>query len=206
MSEDTHNKLNQIKRSFRLMMNGVTAQSMRSKGLDYKLNWGTNIIDLKTMAQEYGKDYDLAVALWKESIRECKILATLIMPANQMHEELACTWMDQAQTQEMAEMLALNLFQYLSYASKLAYRWLASDKALYQICAFQILSKCFIKGEKPDDKDISVFLSQACVALQDENLSVRHAAMNCVIHFMDLGKEYDLSAREALSKARIDII
>ena len=178
MSEDTHNKLNQIKRSFRLMMNGVTAQSMRSKGLDYKLNWGTNIIDLKTMAQEYGKDYDLAVALWKESIRECKILATLIMPANQMHEGLACTWMDQ----------------------------LASDKALYQICAFQILSKCFIKGEKPDDKDISVFLSQACVALQDENLSVRHAAMNCVIHFMDLGKEYDLSAREALSKARIDII
>ena len=184
MSEDTHNKLNQIKRSFRLMMNGVTAQSMRSKGLDYKLNWGTNIIDLKTMAQEYGKDYDLAVALWKESIRECKILATLIMPANQMHEELACTWMDQAQTQEIAEMLALNL----------------------QICAFQILSKCFIKGEKPDDKDISVFLSQACLALQDENLSVRHAAMNCVIHFMDLGKEYDLSAREALSKARIDII
>ena len=80
------------------MMNGVTAQSMRSKGLDYKLNWGTNIIDLKTMAQEYGKDYDLAVALWKESIRECKILATLIMPANQMHEELACTWMDQTQT------------------------------------------------------------------------------------------------------------
>ena len=206
MPEDTQNKLNQIKRSFRLMMNGVTAQSMRSKGLDYKLNWGTNIVDLKTMAQEYGKDFDLAEALWKDNIRECKILETLIMPANQMREELACTWMDQAQTQEIAEMLALNLFQHLSFASKLAYRWLASDKALYQICAFQILSKCFIKGEKPDNKDISAFLSLACVALQDDNLSVRHAAMNCVIHFMDIGKEYDLIAREALSKARIDII
>lgn len=206
MSEDTQNKLNQIKRSFRLTMNGVTAQSMRSKGLNYKLNWGTNIVDLRTMAQEYGKDYDLAIALWEESIRECKILATMIMPANQMHEELACTWIEQAQTQEVAEMLALNLFQYLSFAPKLAYRWLASDKALYQICAFQILSKCFIKGEKPDEGAISAFLAHACVALQDENLSVRHAAMNCIIHFMDLGNEYDLIAHETLSKALIDII
>ena len=29
-----------IKQSFRLLMNGVTAQSMRDKGVQYKLNWG----------------------------------------------------------------------------------------------------------------------------------------------------------------------
>ena len=80
---DTAEKLRQIKQSFRLRMNGSTSRSMREKGVDYHINWGVSLPDLKQMAKEYGKDYDLAIALWKEDIRECKILATMIMPAEQ---------------------------------------------------------------------------------------------------------------------------
>ena len=54
-----------IKQSFRLLMNGVTAQSMRDKGVQYKLNWGASLLHLREMAEEYEKDYDLAIALWK---------------------------------------------------------------------------------------------------------------------------------------------
>ena len=80
MTEQTHEKLKAIKQSFRLMMNGVAARSMRDKGLDYKINWGVSLPDLQTMAREYEQDYELAIELWKEDIRECKILATLLMP------------------------------------------------------------------------------------------------------------------------------
>ena len=38
MNEETHQKLMTIKRSFRLLMNGPGSQSMRDKGLGYKLN------------------------------------------------------------------------------------------------------------------------------------------------------------------------
>ena len=38
-----------IKQSFRLMMNGITAKSMRDKGLDYHLNWGISVPDLKNI-------------------------------------------------------------------------------------------------------------------------------------------------------------
>ena len=109
MNEETHQKLMTIKRSFRLLMNGPGSQSMRDKGLGYKLNWGVPFYELKKMAQEYGKDYDLAIELWKEDIRECKILATLIMPADRMLAEITDIWMEQVQSQEMAEMLAFNL-------------------------------------------------------------------------------------------------
>ena len=103
MNEETHQKLMTIKRSFRLLMNGPGSQSMRDKGLEYKLNWGVPFYELKKMAQEYGKDYDLAIELWKEDIRECKILATLIMPADRMLAEITDIWMEQVQSQEMAE-------------------------------------------------------------------------------------------------------
>ena len=81
MDQEIKQKINTIKQSFRLYMNGPVSQSMREKGVNYKLNWGVSFSDLQRQALEYGKDRLLAVELWKESIRECRILATLIMPA-----------------------------------------------------------------------------------------------------------------------------
>ena len=111
MTELIHEKLKRIKQSFRPLMNGVVAQSMREKGLNYHLNWGVTLTDLQKMAEEYGKDYELAVELWKENIRECKILATLIMPAEQMFPELVDLWMEQTDTTEIAEQACFNLYQ-----------------------------------------------------------------------------------------------
>ena len=49
---DIQQKVKEIKQSFRQMMDGATAQSMRQKGLDYKLNWGATLPRLKEMAAE----------------------------------------------------------------------------------------------------------------------------------------------------------
>ena len=75
---DISERLREIKQSFRLMMNGVASQSMREKGLDYKLNWGAPFTSLKEKAEEIGKDYDLSIALWKEDIRECYVMVMII--------------------------------------------------------------------------------------------------------------------------------
>ena len=116
MKQETQDRLKQIKQRFRLMMNGMASQSMREKGLGYSINWGISLPALKTLAEEYGKDYDLAIELWKENIRECKILATLIMPPADMKADLACLWVSQIPNQEVAAMVAFNLFQYIDSA------------------------------------------------------------------------------------------
>lgn len=63
---DNNEKLKAIKRSFRLFMNGVTSQSMREKGLDYKINWGISQPDLRRIASSYDKDMELADMLGGE--------------------------------------------------------------------------------------------------------------------------------------------
>ena len=201
MKEETQDKLKHIKQSFRLRMNGVAAQSMREKGTEYKINWGINLIELKQMAKEYGKDYDLAIQLWKEDIRECKILATLIMPAEKMLPEIVDLWMEQTRSQEIAEMAAFNLYQHLDYAPVLAYQWIASDNDLYQISGYQLLSRLFAKGQEPNDRGINEFLDQATTALKATNSGVRHAALNCISRFADLGQSYETVARGALKAA-----
>ena len=198
MNEETHQKLMKIKRSFRLLMSGPTSQSMTQKGLGYKINWGVPFIELKKMALEYGKDYELAIELWKEDIRECKILATLIMPAEKMLPEITDIWMEQVKSQEMAEMLAFNLLQHVDYAPAIAYEWIATDKTLYEISGFQLLARLFANGQEANERGINEFLDQAAVALQGDNMGIKHAAANCVLRFADLGEEYEKIARAAL--------
>ena len=63
MTEEKNEILKEIKRSFRSMMNGVASHSMREKGVEYKINWGVNLVNLRTLASKYDKDFELAIAL-----------------------------------------------------------------------------------------------------------------------------------------------
>ena len=191
-------QIKEIKQSFRQMMDGAVAKSMRDKGVDYKLNWGATLPRLKAMADEFGKNYDLAIALWKENVRECKILATMIMPPEQMLPEVTDIWMEQITTQELAEQASFNLFQYLPFAPEKAYTWMASEKELYQLCGFHILSRLCMDKREPNERGINEFIDQALAALQGPSLPVRKAAMSAMQRFAELGLVYQRIANSAI--------
>ena len=204
MDEQTQEKLKEIKKSFFLRMDGTASRSMREKGLDYKINWGVSIPDLRKMADEYGKDYALAIELWKENIGECKILATMMMPPEQMLPEIVELWMEQTSSQEIAEMAAFNLYQHLEYAPVLAFQWIAGDNEAEQICGYNLLARLFMKGQEPNERGIQEFLDQALTALQSPFISVRHAAMNCVRRFASLGDDYTQICKSALKTLNLE--
>jgi len=213
---EVQEKVKEIKQSFRQMMDGAVAKSMRDKGTEYKLNWGATIPRLQAKAEEIKsmvdgqrsmiKEYDLAIALWKEDIRECKILATMIMPPDEVLPEVIDIWMEQTTSQEIAEQAAFNLYQYLPYAPEKAYTWMASDKPLYQLCGFHILSRLFMNKQEPNERGINEFIDQALVALQGDSLMVRKAAMSAVQRFAELGLVYERIAKSALKQANLDFL
>ena len=202
---DTKERVREIKQSLRQLMDGQTAQSMRDKGVDYKLNWGASIPMLREKAEEIGKDYDLAIELWKADVRECKILATMIMPVERMLPEVVDIWMEQMTSQEIAEQAAFNLFQYLPYAPEKAYQWIASDKDMEQLCGFHILSRLFMNKQEPNERGINEFIDQALAALQGPAPSVRKAAMQSIIRFSELGLMYERLAKSALKSLNLEL-
>jgi hypothetical protein len=203
---DIKEQVKEIKQSFRQMMDGAVAKSMRDKGLTYKLNWGATLPRLREKADAFDKNYDLAIALWKEDVRECKILATMIMPADQVLPEVIDIWMEQMPSQEIAEQAVFNLFQYLPYAPEKAYTWMASDKPLYQLCGFHILARLFMEKREPNERGINEFLDQALVALQGDSLGVKKAAMAAIRRFSELGLVYERLAKSALKQANLDFL
>ena len=207
-----------IKQQFRLMMDGATAQSMRQKGLDYKLNWGATLPRLRELADRLATDITahepqpdealrrLAIALWKEDVRECKILATMLMPPAQMLPEVCDIWMEQTPTAEIAEQAAFNLYQHLPYAAAKSFEWIASAADLTQLCGYHVLSRLFMHGQEPNERGINEFIDQALAALQSNNALLRKAAMQSVIHFASLGLVYQRLAQSAIRSIGLDFL
>jgi hypothetical protein len=205
----------EIKQSFRQMMDGPVAKSMRDKGLDYHLNWGATLPRLRAMADELKAKspepkaknlYPLAIALWKENVRECKILATMLMPPTEILPEVVDIWMEQTDTVELAEQASMNLYRFLPYAPQKAYQWIASSRELEQLCGFHVLSRLFLQGQEPNERGINEFIDQALAALQGPSLAVRKSAMNSLRRFSELGLVYERITKSALKRANLDFL
>lgn len=157
-------------------MNGMVSQSMREKGMEYKLNFGIEYPRIKEIAAGYEPDHELAQALWKENIRECKILAGLLQPADTFYPEIADIWIEGMDYPELAEYTVMNLFQRLPYASEVVFRWMADEREMFQLCGFLLMARLLMKGERLNERAEAEFLDQACTAVEGDSGPVQKAA------------------------------
>ena len=176
MDNNIHETIKDIKSKFRLFMNGMVSQSMREKGMEYKLNFGIVYPRIKEIAAGYEPDHELAQALWKENIRECKILAGLLQPADTFYQEIADIWIEGMDYPELAEYTVMNLFQRLPYASEVVFRWMADEREMFQLCGFLLMARLLMKGEKLNERAEAEFLDQACTAVEGDCGPVQKAA------------------------------
>lgn len=176
MDNNIHETIKDIKSKFRLFMNGMVSQSMREKGMEYKLNFGIEYPRIKEIAAGYEPDHELVQALWKENIRECKILAGLLQPADTFYPEIADIWIEGMDYPELAEYTVMNLFQRLPYASEVVFRWMADEREMFQLCGFLLMARLLMKGEKLNERAEAEFLDQACTAVEGDCGPVQKAA------------------------------
>lgn len=182
-------QLREIKTQLRLSMNGAVSQSMREKGLVYKLNFGVELPRIKTIAAAYGKDHALAQALWKEDIRECKILAGMLQPVESFLPEIADIWVENIQNIEIAELTCMNLFQHLPYAPAKSFHWIATEDEYTQVCGFLTIARLLMKKGDMDERVGNEFLDQAVTAFLSDAYHVRNAAMTAIRRFMQHSQE-----------------
>lgn len=184
-----HQQLKDIKTQLRLSMNGAVSQSMREKGLVYKLNFGVELPRIKSIAAGYEKDHALAQALWKEEIRECKILAGLLQPIDSFLPEIADIWVENMPNIEIAELTCMNLFQYLPYAPSKSFHWIADEREYIQVCGFLTIARLLMKKGDMNERVENEFLDQAISAFLSGSYHVRNAAMTAIRRFMQYREE-----------------
>lgn len=182
--------LRDIKTQLRLSMNGVASQSMREKGLEYKLNFGVELPRIKQIAAGFEKNHELAQALWKENVRESKILAGLLQPTDTFYPEIADIWVEDMPNMEIAELTCMNLFQHLPYAPAKSLQWIASEQRFAQVCGFETAARLLARKGDMTERAAGELLDQAFAAALSDDLLVRKSALLAVRRYMQHSQEH----------------
>lgn len=180
---DIQETIKDIKSKFRLFMNGVISQSMREKGMDYKLNFGIEYSRIKEIAACYEKNHSLAQALWKENIRECKIMAGLLQPVESFDYEIAEIWIEDMKYPELAEYTVMNLLQHASYASDVVFRWIADERVYFRLCGYMLMARMLMQGHVLNERAEAELLDQAFTEIEGDEPMVKKAAATAIKKF-----------------------
>lgn len=186
-------------------MNGVISTSMRQKGMNYKLIFGVPIPEIKHIAAAHEPDAELARALWKEDVREMKILATLLFPAGSMTQEEALAWMREIPYPEIAEQCCNNLFPTVEQPDQLALKFLADKKSPFgRMCGFLLWAQLFKKNLAVEKSRVEAFLAECTCTIHPDveagaaasSWQEKQAAVQALKFF---GRLSPVNAQDALS-------
>lgn len=154
--EESREIIKNIKKELRLYMNGVTSMQQRKLGMSYNIIFGVSFPHLKEIADKFRQDADVAKALWRENIRESKLLAILLMPAEH-YADVAEQWIEECRYRENADHLAHRLLSRLPDAAEKALDWIDNSKGFYCYCGYMTLSHLFRNGKELNDEQVYRF-------------------------------------------------
>ena len=141
VNEEIENQIKSIRRAIYLSMNGICAENIDNSGLEYKQNFGVAWTRLVEIAQNYTQNYDLAERLWLMSIRETKLLATLLCPPQELTAERLTEWVKGITTIELAEIFAFALLRKTTNLTKEILQLEQSENHLHRLTAYHTLAR-----------------------------------------------------------------
>lgn len=113
-------QIKSIKHEFMRYKNGIVSDLLRRSGLPYKLIYGLQLPQITQIASNLEASKGLAHKLWnEENIRECRLIACMLFPKNEMDLESAYQLLTSIKTNEEAEILSFKLLRFLNEAPAL---------------------------------------------------------------------------------------
>jgi len=130
-------------------MNGAVVDSMQELGIIYKVNYGVTIPELQQIAQPYKGDHELAIRLFDEDIRECKIIASMVDDPDKVTGDQIDNWSDDFVNIEIVEQVCGNLLWKSDFALPRSFEWCIEDDNLLQKAGL------LIAGHRASDKTVN---------------------------------------------------
>ncbi len=191
-----------LKAELRAAMNGIASKTIRESGMGYRLVFGVELPRLRQIAHDFIVESEpthaerrhLAIALWQEDIRECRMLAIMLYPIEDFDREMAALWVERITPEqaELAQLMAMDLLCHEPYAPDLAFCWIADEREMFQLCGFLTLTRLLMNGAELSPQAEAEFLDQAAAALKAPYQHLRKAVQNALLRF---GEQSDKAAQ-----------
>ena len=167
---DTENEFQQILKRIKLRKNGDVAHAMKERGIQYKLNWGVSVVDLREIARSFNSSHLLALKLWNKQWRETMILATLLDESDEVTEEQMDFWTKSIENSEMAEQVSANLWAKTKFAYTKALEWCRGKKHLVRYTGIHLAGRLALADKKAIDEMFEPFFEEFLTLAKDAKL------------------------------------
>jgi 3-methyladenine DNA glycosylase AlkD len=122
--------LQRIVEEIKSRRSGPTSDSLTQFGIEYKVNYGVPITELRKIAEPYIGNHPLALELFKQDIRECKIIASIIDDPTQITGEQIDEWAQSFTNVEIVEQVCSNVLWKADCALSRSIQWCLSEDNL----------------------------------------------------------------------------
>lgn len=171
---NTEDQYKKILKNIRVQANGEIAENVQktSKKL---LTYGCNDLVIKNIANNFERNHQLAQMLWKENIREAKLIAILLEETDKLTEKQADELIHQTTDIHIINWLCLHLFSKLPFALEKCKEWKNNSSEFVKSAAYILLSRLAMKDNKISDNEFINFLPYLKNDLFSENKNISNA-------------------------------
>jgi len=167
---DTENEFQQILKRIKLRKNGDVSRTMKEHGIQYKLNWGVSVVELREIARSFNPSHLLALKLWNKQWRETMILATLLDEPDEVTEEQMDFWTKSFESVEMVEQASANLWWKTRFAFVKALEWCRGKKHLVRFTGIHLAGRLALADKNAIDEMFEPFFEEFLTLAKDAKL------------------------------------
>ena len=173
---ETKELIKEIKKRLRTRENGPASEAMENLGIKYKKNHGLAVTQIKRIASEYLNNHELAIVLYKEDIRELKIMSFLVEDAKTVSVKQLDEWVNALTDTEQAEQIAINLLVYAEKCYSKINKWANSDNEYVRRATFVLIARIAMYQKKNlDNKEYKKYITLCVDKSKDSNIHVAKA-------------------------------
>lgn len=144
-------------------------------GINPANTYGISIPVLRQIANEIGKDHNLALDLWLSEIHEARILASLVDVPSLVTAYQMDRWANDFDSWDVCDQCCNNLFSRSIFAYDKAIEWCASQKEFVKRAGFVMMAVLAVKDKKAHDGQFEQFFANIKLGAIDNRNFVKKA-------------------------------
>jgi len=137
--------------------NTKSKEAIAKYGITPKEAFCVSLPNLRILAKEIGRNYELALELWSHDIREPRILASMIADPLKLTRKEMESWAAEFDYWEICDQCCMNLFKKHTLAYETAVEWSGRKEEFVKRAGFVIMACLAIGDKKTDDSKFRFF-------------------------------------------------
>ncbi len=146
-----------IMQKLRSLSNAEAIEGMARFGITPQKTFGVSIPNLRKIAQNTGRNRDLAQKLWASEIRETRILASMIDELDEVTQKQMDKWVKDFDYWEICDQCCMNLFEKTRFAYRKAEEWSQREEEFVKRAGYVLMARLAVSDKRAKDNSFEKF-------------------------------------------------